>query len=66
MMDKASFMYVALFLNIIIMFYVLYNIWNTSNYKKNKKWFYTYFTIIFPIFGFLLTLIDRKKMKSSF
>lgn len=64
MMNKANFIYIAFFISIILMFYVLHNIWNKSNYEKGKKWVYTYVTVLFPIIGFLIILFDRKELKT--
>lgn len=60
-MDKADFLYLIFFINLIIMGYTIYKVYQREDYQKSKRLTLLYITIIVPVFGLILILMDRQR-----
>ncbi|REE08374.1 hypothetical protein DFQ09_10753 [Winogradskyella pacifica] len=59
-MSKSLILYIALFINLIIMIYTLLEINKIKEFKKNKKHILIYVTIFIPVLGLVLTKNEKK------
>ena len=60
-MDKADLLYLVFFINLIIMGYTIYRVYQREDYQKLKRLTLLYITIIVPVFGLILVLMDRQR-----
>ena len=60
-MDKANFLYLIFLFNLIIMGYTIYRVYQREDYQRVKKLTFLYITIIAPILGLILVLMDRQR-----
>lgn len=60
-MSKSSILYIALFVNLIILIYTIIQINKIKEFKSLKKSTLLYITIIIPILGLILTNNERKQ-----
>lgn len=60
-MDKADFLYLIFFINLTIMGYTIYKVYHREDYQKRKRLTLLYITIIVPVFGLFLLLMDRQR-----
>lgn len=60
-MDKADFLYIAVIVNVVVMGYTIYKVYHREDYERFKRLTLLYITIIVPIFGLFLLLMDRQR-----